>query len=364
MSVRYMRRKDPKTGEMREAWYVDVDFKHPDGRRQRVRRRSPIQSRRAAEQFEREQRNTLAAGGLERKEEEQKEIPRFADFADEFIDTYARVHNKHSEVISKQGILQRYLLPVFGRKKLDVITTRDIEKLKSKLLNIGLKAKTVNNALATMGKLLRYAEEVEIIEKAPRIRLLKVPKAAFDFLTFEESRELLEASKYNSEWHAMVFFALRTGVRYGELCELRWKDIDLQRGQLLVSRSFTRGQVTTTKTGRQRQIPLSEQTVAYLTTHRHLNGELVFSKNDGGRHIHRRADVALKRCCRYAEMRPIGWHVLRHTFASHLAMRGVSLKSIQEMLGHTTIEMTMRYAHLSPEVNRKAVTELDDPRLF
>jgi integrase len=56
-----------------------------------------------------------------------------------------------------------------------------------------------------------------------------------------------------------------------------------------------------------------------------------------------------------------GWHVLRHTFASHLVMRGVPLKAIQELLGHTTMDMTMRYAHLSPEVGRGAVLLLDGP---
>jgi site-specific recombinase XerD len=57
----------------------------------------------------------------------------------------------------------------------------------------------------------------------------------------------------------------------------------------------------------------------------------------------------------------IGWHVLRHTFASHLAMRGVPLKAVQELLGHATIEMTMRYAHLAPAIKREAVAQLDRP---
>jgi hypothetical protein len=69
----------------------------------------------------------------------------------------------------------------------------------------------------------------------------------------------------------------------------------------------------------------------------------------------------LWRACKRAGLRRIGWHVLRHTFASHLAMRGVPLKAIQELLGHATIEMTMRYAHLAPAVHRDAVAQLDGP---
>ena len=68
----------------------------------------------------------------------------------------------------------------------------------------------------------------------------------------------------------------------------------------------------------------------------------------------------LRRACRRAGLRRIGWHVLRHSFASHLVMRGAPLKAVQEMLGHSTIEMTMRYSHLSPDVRRDAVRLLDD----
>jgi site-specific recombinase XerD len=67
----------------------------------------------------------------------------------------------------------------------------------------------------------------------------------------------------------------------------------------------------------------------------------------------------LWRATRKTSLRHIGWHTLRHTFASHLAMRGVPIKAIQELLGHATIEMTMRYAHLSPHVARDAVKLLD-----
>jgi site-specific recombinase XerD len=63
--------------------------------------------------------------------------------------------------------------------------------------------------------------------------------------------------------------------------------------------------------------------------------------------------------CKRASLRQIGWHVLRHSFASHLVMKGATLKAVQELLGHADIRMTMRYAHLSPSARREAVELLD-----
>ena len=112
----------------------------------------------------------------------------------------------------------------------------------------------------------------------------------------------------SSTWRPMIHTALKTGLRYGELAELRWKDVDLKSGRLMVRRSFHRGHVTTPKSGRGREIPLSSSTVDVLKRIRglrHLKGGLVFCKPDGGRRIHRRADTAIKRTCRAATSRSI-----------------------------------------------------------
>ncbi len=352
MSVRW--RKD------RKRWMVDIKYQHGDGTIDRIR--ELCRTKRGAERREREIVGALEEGTWNIKEVEEKiEQPTLRVFAEEFMSTYAKVNNKPSEVASKLGILDRYLFPHFGKKKLSQIKVREIERFKAALLGRELSPKTVNNALAVLSKILRYAEEIEILEKAPRSRLLRVPKPSFDFLDFDEAEQLMEAATYNPEWYAMIFVALRTGVRYGELCELRWYDVDLKNGRLVVRRSYYKGHVTTPKGGRAREIPLSKQTLSLLRGHRHLKGELVFCKQDGGRHIHRRSDVAIKRCARRANLRSIGWHMLRHSFASHLVMRGIPLKTVQELLGHSTMEMTMRYAHLSPEVKRDAVAVLDSP---
>jgi site-specific recombinase XerD len=87
---------------------------------------------------------------------------------------------------------------------------------------------------------------------------------------------------------------------------------------------------------------------------------VVFCDADGGLLWESRCRHHLHRACKTAGLRPISWHVLRHTFASHLVMRGAPLKAAQELLGHANIKTTLRYAHLTPAARREASELLDD----
>lgn len=119
------------------------------------------------------------------------------------------------------------------------------------------------------------------------------------------------------------------------------------------------------KGGRERSVELPGSVVEALKAHRHLRGRFVFCQEDGQPLTASRMAGPLRRALRAAgitrERGQIGWHDLRHTYGSHLAMRAVPLKAIQELMGHSTIEMTMRYAHLSPDSRREAVNVLDRP---
>jgi integrase len=126
-----------------------------------------------------------------------------------------------------------------------------------------------------------------------------------------------------------------------------------------VRRNVWRGHTGTPKSGRNREIPLSDDALKALKAQRHLRGDLVFCAERGRGLAENECKHPIWRACKRAGLRRISWHVLRHTFASHLVMRGVPLKAVQELMGHATIEMTMRYAHLSPDVRRNAVQLLD-----
>jgi integrase len=352
MSVRREKRRD-REGAAREFWFVDFVFEHADGRKERVRKVSPVQTRRGAEQYERDLRLALLDGSRK----ERREAPRFAAFVEEYLTTYAEPNNKYSTVTAKKSTFKHHLLPAFGRHKLDEITLREIEGYKARKLATGLSPKSVNNHLTILRKLLSVAVDWELLSFVPKVKWLKGPLPEFDFFDFDECERFLAIA--DVEWRPMFTVAARTGLRIGELRALQWDDVDLVRGRLVVRRNVWRGHAGTPKSGRNREIPLSDDAMKALKGQRHLRGKLVFCAEGGRQLEENECKWPIWRACKRAGLRPVSWHVLRHTFASHLVMRGVPLKAVQELLGHSTIEMTMRYAHLSPDVRRNAVQLLD-----
>ncbi len=109
-----------------------------------------------------------------------------------------------------------------------------------------------------------------------------------------------------------------------------------------------------------REAPLGDDAVAVLKAQRHLRGPFVFCNPDGSPLTERQVSEVIPAVCKRAGLaKRLTWHDMRHTYASHLVMRGVTLKAVQELLGHATIDMTLKYAHLSPDVKRDAVKLLD-----
>jgi site-specific recombinase XerD len=140
---------------------------------------------------------------------------------------------------------------------------------------------------------------------------------------------------------------------------LEWSDLDLVKGQLCVARSEWKGHVTTTKGGQIRYVPLTERLAAALRAHRHLKGPRVLCADNGAPLSQREVQGLVARAARRANLRNVGVHVLRHTFCSHLAMRGASTRAIQELAGHQQITTTQRYMHLSPAAIDSAIRLLE-----
>jgi integrase len=146
------------------------------------------------------------------------------------------------------------------------------------------------------------------------------PKPEFDFLVFEEAERLVKAA--DGEWRTMILVALRTGLRFGELIGLRWQDVDLVAGRIMVRQNIVKGIVGTPKSGHAREIPLGDDVLKALKSQRHLRGPLVFCNMDGGVFTVGEPRYALERICRLAGLRQVSWHVLRHYAASRIMPTG------------------------------------------
>jgi integrase len=129
--------------------------------------------------------------------------------------------------------------------------------------------------------MLCYANEIEILEVVPRIRLLKVAPPKFEFLTFEEFSRLLEAMKDDAERRALLLVAGEAGLRQGDIIAVEWGDVDLVSATLTVRRSSWRGHVGSPKSGRDRKVPLTKRPGCGPKDVRHLRSELVFCYPDG-----------------------------------------------------------------------------------
>src|SRR6185369_8445916 len=108
-----------------------------------------------------------------------KEVPSFKEFSQEFVDTYVKANNKPSEQRSKRGVFDLWLLPRFKDRRLDEIRVRDVERPKAEMLEQKKSPSRINNVLTCLGRMLRYAAEIELIESVPRIKLLRIPPQKF-----------------------------------------------------------------------------------------------------------------------------------------------------------------------------------------
>lgn len=194
------------------------------------------------------------------------------------------------------------------------------------------------------------------LEDSPmrRVTKPKEPRGRVRFLSDDErTRLLLECKNSGSEClYIAVVLALSTGARRMEILGLQWQDVDIQRGFITLHE---------TKNGERRALPLAGHALELMKQHakvRHVNCSLVFPGKNLNSPIDLRTpfENALKR----AEITDFRWHDLRHSCASYLAMNGASLAEIAEILGHKTLQMVKRYAHLSEAHTSKVVARMNE----
>ncbi len=258
--------------------------------------------------------------------------------------------------------LRVHLVPFLGSKRLDAIRNEDVQRLKTQLRSKA--PKTVNNVLTVLSTLLKVAVEWNIIDQVPcSVRLLPAPPPVAAFHDFDAFERLVEAAAGEADGTALLVVLLggEAGLRCGEIVALEWPDVDLATGSVSVQRAVWNGHVTVPKGGRVRHVPLTTRLATALRTHRHLRAVRVLTSKDGRALTQRMVQHVMLRMARRAHV-PHGVHILRHTFCSHLAMRGAPARAIQELAGHRDLSTTQRYMHLSPAAIEAAIRLLDQPK--
>lgn len=194
------------------------------------------------------------------------------------------------------------------------------------------------------------------IEDSPirKISKPKEPRGRIRFLNDEERIRLLLACKESSNpyLHTIVILALSTGMRQGELLGIKWSDIDLEKGRVILHE---------TKNGEIRQVAITGhalQLIKDLGKIMRIDTQLLFPGKFPKKPINIRA--AWENAVNNAEITNLRFHDLRHSCASYLAMNGASLSEIAEVLGHKTLAMVKRYAHLSDTHTAGVVSRMNE----
>ncbi len=348
---------------------VDIRFTYPDGTPFRRRTKAPVESKSAAKRWgeatERELLVLPTPTFLKKQEEERKEVPTLADFGTRFIDEHARANQqKASSIRAKELILKNHLYPALGEKRLDAISDADVQKVKANLSKRGFSAKTINNVLTVLTKLLRVAAKWKVIASVPcSVELLRVSNRVVVFYEFDEYKRLVEAARaLGTRWECAVLLGGDAGLRGGEMIALTWANVDFRRGQLRIEQQMWRRIVDAPKSGRGRIVSMTNALRDGLKRHqRTSSGEHVFCTSRGLPLAYRTLWKQFRRVQARADIRVVkgNLHVLRHTFCSHLAMKGAPARAIQELAGHLHLSTTERYMHLSPQARDGAIRLLN-----
>lgn len=261
----------------------------------------------------------------------------------------------------------------FHKVRLDEITPQMVEKWRTEKVSRGNSPHTANRCFAYLRASLSKAVEWGILDEHPlrRMKLIRAKSnAKVRYLAPDEESRLratlverdmrkraqsqaLKAKHYADHLTPMVLLSMNTGLRRGELLTMRWVEVNFNQKVVTVTAEMA-------KSKKQRHIPLNDEAYRVLTTWREQTKQThqyVFT-NIAGRpfkDVKKGWNALLEK----AHIQNFRWHDMRHHFASKLTMAGVDLNTVRELLGHSSYEMTLRYAHLSAGHKADAVACLN-----
>ena len=270
------------------------------------------------------------------------------------------IDNEYPKIVYKQ-----HIEPHFGHLRLDSITPLAVEELKGALLKSGLAAATVAKILGQVrGVFKKLALWGVYTGQIPTngLQMPKIDNARTRYLTEDEALKLLAAIKKRSKtWHDIAFLSLYTGMRKGEILDLRGEHLDFGSGRILVKDAKTGSRIVY-MTPEVRSLLMDRAPASPF--------EHVFrpSRKAASDRISRYSDESFVRAVVECELNDgitdrrhkVVFHTLRHTYCSWLAKSGVPLYTIGELVGHKSVEMTKRYSHLCPDAKQAAAAKIGE----
>jgi integrase len=253
--------------------------------------------------------------------------------------------------------------PVLGKSRLDGLSALRLQSFYRTKLDSGLSPRAVQIIHATLHKALRQAVRWQLIPRnvAESVEPPKANEKEIEPLDEEQVRGLLKAVE-GDELEALYVLVITTGMRSGELLGLKWEAVDFRAGTLRVNRTVFNGRVNMPKTSKSRRsIELSRSALVALKNHGRTS-EWVFCTSVGTPiSVHNLHNRSWKPLLKKAGLLHKRFHDLRHTCATLLLTKGVHPKVVQELLGHSSISVTLdTYSHVLPNMQGPAADAMDD----
>jgi integrase len=279
----------------------------------------------------------------------------FEAVARDYLERFAPSHLKPSTRAGYAKVIEAHLIPALGDLRLEQIDAKVVRALDAKLTARHRRASTRRNVQAVLRSIVcRYAEEAELITVRPNLpRLPRVGATITSTLAPQEVRRLLEAT--NGEERLAFMLAAYAGLRAGEVRGLRWRDVNLSAGLLVVRRSICHGEASAPKSGHQRLVPLIEELKAALACGPKRDLDEPITRGPRKAWTDSSLSKSFARAAKRAGL--AGWrlHDLRHFYVTSLFRARVPAPLVQRLAGHEHLSTTQRYAHLV-ELDHAGVT--------
>lgn len=296
--------------------------------------------------------------------------PKMADFIAQVYLPWSRKHKRSA--YDDELIARLVIIPRFGNRRLGEITPKMVRKFQQARLDTPAKKgkektgprqpATVNRELSLLSRVFSLAIEEELLEDNPcrKVKLLELDNEAINYFTkSEEERLLRQCIGERGHLRAVVLVAINTGMRPKELFGLRKHQVDFTYDRITLGRKIKGQETVRTKTGRGRVIPMNSTVREELLKLAQGKGDLeyLFTYPETGQPLNS-VKRSFAKACELARLEGFRFYDLRHTFGTRLAEGGESLHRIAELMGHTDIQMTMRYVHAVAAGKHAAVERL------